>query len=88
MNAIEQLQSLEDLRICRSALHAKLLKEASRVIVKFHYPGEWLPERLHTAHVLAKDIISLLEPYKNSNDQKSFIVRKLTPLVDMHYQVP
>jgi len=87
MNAIEQLQALDDLTKCRAAVHAKMLKESSRIMQGFRYPGEWDPDRLHTAHELAKSIISLLEPYKNTNDQKAFIIRKLEPLVAMHYQV-
>ena len=85
-NAVEMLQSIEDLKVCRAALHSRMLKEASRGIMKFHYPGEWTPDRLHTAHELAKSIISLLDSYKDTNDCKSFIIRKLTPLVEMKYR--
>lgn len=86
MNALEQMATIEDLKYAAAALHSKMLKESSRRLFKMHYPGEWTPDRLHTAHELAKSIISLLDSYKDTNDCKSFIIRKLTPLVEMKYR--
>ena len=83
MNAVEQLQSIDDLTRCRAALHAKMLREATRIITGFRLPGEWTPDRLHTAHLLARDILEALEGYKNSNDMKNIITRRVSPLVEM-----
>lgn len=86
VNSAECLQALDDLKVCRAALHSKMLGEARRRMMAFRYPGQWYPEKLHEARKLADDIIALLQPYKNTSDQKAFIIRKLTPLTEMVYK--
>ena len=86
VNAIECLEALSELQTCRAALHSKMLREGARQLANFRYPGEWYPEKLSEARKMAKDIIRILEGYKNTNDQKAFIIRKLTPLVEMVYK--
>jgi hypothetical protein len=81
-NALEQLQSLDDLKMCFAAIHCHMLKEAARRAGIFRYPGEWAPDRLWEAHQIAEKIMADLEEYRDSTP-KMCIVRKLTPLIEM-----
>ena len=81
-NALEQLVAIDDLKICFSAIHCRMLKEAARRANIFRYPGEWSPDRLWEAHQIAEKIVSDLEPYRDSV-QKMCIIRKIKPLIDM-----
>ena len=86
-NALEQLAAIDDLKVIRSALRKKMLKEASRRAQRLRYPGEWTADRLHEAHELAEDILELTRGFNNFSDQASFIRRKIGPLVQMNYQI-
>jgi hypothetical protein len=85
VNALECLQAIQDLNIVYQAIHCRMLKEAARRANIFRYPGEWYPDRLYEARVIAQKIIRDLEPYKDGV-QKMHIVRKLQPLIDMVYK--
>ena len=83
VNALECLAAIDVLTDCLYDIQVmRDTKSALSCLKRFKLPGQWNPDRLHDAHLIALDIRGALREFKSSQTKEK-ILRKINPLVDM-----